>query len=110
MVQLVDLSLRRGYFGVTDLATQSAHAGGVLATGEKWRDAWSGKIYEGGQTIKVDAELHQIPLFVREGSRVDLGDLKKEWTESVAIANTRPDLKALDAEVRKWFEQQYSGK
>jgi alpha-glucosidase (family GH31 glycosyl hydrolase) len=80
-----------------------------LPTGEKWRDAWTGKVYTGGQTITVDAELHQLPMFVRVGAKVDLGDLQKEWTDSVAIANTRPDLKALDAEVRSWFERQYPG-
>jgi alpha-D-xyloside xylohydrolase len=78
-----------------------------LPTGEKWRDAWTGKIYEGGQTITVNSELHQLPIFVRVGAKIDLGDLQKEWTESVAIANTRPDLKALDAGVREWFEQKY---
>ena len=78
-----------------------------LPTGQKWRDVWTGQIFDGGQTIKVNAELHQLPLFVRVGSKVDLGDLQKEWTESVAIANTHPDLKALDAEVHNWFEQQY---
>ncbi len=78
-----------------------------LPTGQKWREVWTGKIFEGGQTITVNAELHQLPMFVRDGSKIDLGDLQKEWNESVAIANTRPDLKALDAEVREWFEKQY---
>ena len=78
-----------------------------LPTGQQWRDAWTGKIYEGGQTIKVNAELHQLPLFVRVGSKVDLGDLQNEWTDAVAVANTRPNLKALDAEVREWFEKAY---
>jgi alpha-D-xyloside xylohydrolase len=78
-----------------------------LPTGEKWRDAWTGKIYEGGQTITVNSELHQIPLFARVGAKINLGDLQKEWTESVAIANTRPDLKALDAEVTEWFKSKY---
>ena len=78
-----------------------------LPQGQQWRDAWTGKIYEGGQTITVNAELYQMPLFVREGSKVDLGDLQKEWAESVAVANTRPNLKALDAEVREWFEKTY---
>ena len=53
----------------------------------------------------MKTELHQIPIFIREGSRLDLGDLNKEWTESVAIAAKRPDLKALDAELKAWFEK-----
>ena len=78
-----------------------------LPGGEKWRDAWTGKIFAGGQTITVDSELHQLPLFVRAGAKVELGDLQKEWNDSVAIANTRPDLKPLDAGVSQWFRQHY---
>ena len=77
-----------------------------LPKGEKWRDAWDGKIYDGGQTLTVKAELHQIPIFVRVGSKVNLGDLNKEWQESSEIAQKKPDLKALDAEVKAWFENQ----
>jgi alpha-glucosidase (family GH31 glycosyl hydrolase) len=77
-----------------------------LPSGEKWRDAWNPeKTYNGGQTITVIAALHQIPIFVRVGSNIELGDLNKEWSESVTAANTRPDLKVLDAEVREWFKQ-----
>lgn len=57
----------------------------------------------------VDSELHQLPIFVRVTAKIDLGDLQKEWTDSVAIANTRPDLKTLDGEVRSWFERNNSG-
>jgi len=79
-----------------------------LPSGKKWKDAWNPKkIYDGGQTITVPAELHQIPIFVRVGSKVDLGDLNQEWTESVEIANKRPDLKKLDAELKAWFDEKY---
>lgn len=79
--------------------------GVYLPSGCKWRDAWNPtKIYEGGQTITVRAELHQIPVFVREGSKLDLGDLNNEWAESQAIANQRPDLAKLEAEVQAWFQ------
>ncbi len=77
-----------------------------LPAGSQWRDAWNpDKIWDGGQTITVHAELHQMPIFVRAGSKVELGDLNKEWNDAVAAANTRPDLKALDAEVKAWFEK-----
>ncbi len=80
-----------------------------LPAGARWRDAWrTGKVYSGGQTIKVDAELHQIPLFIREGSKVNLGDLNREWRESIEIASKKPDLKALEAEVIGWFEKNKS--
>ena len=72
----------------------------------QWRDAWNpDKIYNGGQTITVNADLHQMPIFVRVGSNVELGDLNQEWSDAVAAANTRPDLKMLDAGVREWFEK-----
>jgi alpha-D-xyloside xylohydrolase len=75
-----------------------------LPSGERWRDAWRpGMVYNGGQTITVESELYQIPLFVREGSGLDLGDLPREWRESTEIAGRKPDLKALDAEATAWF-------
>ena len=44
------------------------------------------KVYEGGQTITVAADLHQIPLFKRVGAKIDLGDLNQEWQEAQAAA------------------------
>ena len=77
-----------------------------LPSGSQWRDAWNpDKAYPGGQTINVKADLHQMPIFVRVGSKIELGDLNREWSEAVAAANTRPDLKSLDAEVKAWFEK-----
>jgi alpha-D-xyloside xylohydrolase len=77
-----------------------------LPSGDTWRDAWHpSKTYPGGQTIAVHAELHQIPLFVRDGSALELGDLNREWEESLAIANLRPDLEKLDADVKAWYEK-----
>jgi alpha-glucosidase (family GH31 glycosyl hydrolase) len=82
-----------------------------LPAGSQWRDAWQPeKIYPGGRTITVNAELHQLPIFVRVGAKVELGDLNKEWTESVASANTRPDLKKLDADLKAWFDKRYSSR
>jgi alpha-glucosidase (family GH31 glycosyl hydrolase) len=79
-----------------------------LPSGAKWRDAWNtDKTYDGGQTITVNAEPHQVPTFVRVGSKVALGDLNKEWKESVAIADTRPDLAKLDAELKQWFDKRF---
>jgi alpha-D-xyloside xylohydrolase len=77
-----------------------------LPSGQKWRDAWNpAKLYDGGQTVEVNAELYEVPIFVRAGSKVELGDLNREWSEARAAAATRPDLKALDAEVRDWFDR-----
>ena len=75
-----------------------------LPAGGSWRDAWHpDKTYQGGRTIRVAAELHQIPIFVRVGAKVELGDLNREYQESAAIAQQRPDLKSLEAAVKSWF-------
>ena len=77
-----------------------------LPSGDKWRDAWNpDRVYQGGQTIVVRAELHQLPLFIRVGSGVRIGDLNAEWNESRAIAERKPDLKALDDELKVWFAE-----
>jgi alpha-D-xyloside xylohydrolase len=77
-----------------------------LPAGSQWRDAWRpDKIYAGGRTITVATEPYQVPVFVRVGAGIEPGDLNREWREAVAAANTRPDLKTLDAEVKAWFEK-----
>jgi alpha-D-xyloside xylohydrolase len=81
-----------------------------LPAGDKWRNAWQpDKICDGGQTIAVNSEPYQLPIFIRAGSKIDLGDLNREWREAQAAAATRPDLKALDAGVREWFERYQLG-
>jgi alpha-D-xyloside xylohydrolase len=76
-----------------------------LPSGAKWREAWNSKrLYDGGQTITVQVDLHQIPLFIRSGSDIDVGNLEQEWRDAVEAAHTRPDLKALDADVKRWFD------
>ena len=75
-----------------------------LPSGSKWKDAWDAKVYRGGQTIKVTAEPYQIPIFTRVGSRVNIGDLNKEWKESSEIALKKPDLKSLETAVTTWFD------
>lgn len=78
-----------------------------LPSAAQWRDAWHpDKVYRGGQTITVSAELHEIPLFIRAGAKLKLGDLNQEYKESLEIAQKKPDLKSLDAEVKAWFEKQ----
>lgn len=78
-----------------------------LPAGARWRDAWNpARVLDGGRTVTVAAELHQIPIFVRVGASVETGDLQREWTESLAIARVKPDLAALEAEVKAWFASQ----
>lgn len=44
-----------------------------LPKGTNWVDFWTGTIYKGGQTIKANAPIDKIPLFVRQGSIVPMG-------------------------------------
>lgn len=89
---------------IWEKGTRSQEA--YLPSGAEWRDAWQPKkTYQGGQTVTVTAEAHQIPLFIRVGSEVDIGDLTREWQESLRVAQQKPDLKSLDAEVTAWFEK-----
>jgi alpha-D-xyloside xylohydrolase len=43
-----------------------------LPKGAKWYDYWTGKCYEGGQTLRADAPLAHSPLFVKAGSIVPM--------------------------------------
>lgn len=49
-----------------------------------WYDFWTGKNYEGGQTIKTDAPLDKIPIFVKAGSIIPLGKLMQYTGEKSA--------------------------
>jgi alpha-glucosidase (family GH31 glycosyl hydrolase) len=53
-----------------------------LPKGTVWYDYWSGKKYPGGQKISAEAPLDVLPLFVRAGSILPLGneisDTRKE--------------------------------
>jgi alpha-D-xyloside xylohydrolase len=44
-----------------------------LPAGSNWYDFHTGKRYEGGNTIKADAPLERMPLFVRAGAIVPMG-------------------------------------
>jgi alpha-glucosidase (family GH31 glycosyl hydrolase) len=82
-----------------------------LPAGSRWQDAWHpGKYCDGGQMVTVDTELHQTPVFIRDGAKVDLGDLNAEWADAVAVAKTRPDLKTLDAGIQSWFNARVASK
>ncbi|BCN30161.1 glycoside hydrolase family 31 protein [Anaeromicropila herbilytica] len=43
-----------------------------LPKGIKWVESATRKVYEGGQTIKVDAPIDMIPIFIKEGSDVEV--------------------------------------
>ncbi len=67
-----------------------------LPAGEKWIDAWdTKKVYTGGQTITVDTPRYKIPIFIRQGGNVSLGNLNKLYRQSLKLASKKPDLKKL---------------
>jgi alpha-D-xyloside xylohydrolase len=69
-----------------------------LPEGETWIDAWNtGNEHMGGQYVKVKAEAYQIPLFIRKGSSVDLGDLNALYRESLEIAAGKGNMSELEA-------------
>ena len=43
-----------------------------LPAGSVWTDAWTGKVYEGGQTIQADAPIDVIPLFLKDGAELPI--------------------------------------
>ena len=44
-----------------------------LPEGQGWYDLYSGKFFNGGQSIKTDAPYDRIPVFVKEGSIIPVG-------------------------------------
>ncbi|MGA2407478.1 MAG: hypothetical protein ABSF81_12115 [Bacteroidales bacterium] len=44
-----------------------------LPKGTQWFDFWTGKNYEGGNTIKADARFETMPLFVKAGAIIPMG-------------------------------------
>ncbi len=43
-----------------------------LPAGFQWKQVWTGETCTGGQTISVEAPIEQIPLFIKEGSKVKI--------------------------------------
>ncbi|KAA6456635.1 DUF5110 domain-containing protein [Acidobacteria bacterium AB60] len=59
---------------ISPVLTEGANAREVtLPGGEDWTDFWSGEKTHGGQTVRVEAPLDRVPIFVKAGSIVPLG-------------------------------------
>ncbi|MDR8391089.1 hypothetical protein NC796_08070 [Aliifodinibius sp. S!AR15-10] len=61
----------------------------------QWTDVWSDETVEGPTEVAIETPLHKIPIFVRSGSGVDLGNLNQLFHESVDIDSSKPDLESL---------------
>ncbi len=71
-----------------------------LPKGRTWIDAWDKKEYPGGQTVTIETPVYKIPIFIRKGADIDLGDLNKRYKESLARAKNRPNLAELQQTVK----------
>ena len=47
-----------------------------LPEGSTWTDAWTRAAHDGGRTIEVEAPLERIPLFLRDGARLQIADVQ----------------------------------
>ncbi|MGD8780205.1 MAG: glycoside hydrolase family 31 protein [Ignavibacteria bacterium] len=73
-----------------------------LPGGDEWYDAWDPqKVYDGGQVVDIEVPLFKIPIFIRRGADIDLGDLNKLYEESLKIVSIKPDLSKLQ-ENEQW--------
>nr|WP_222916895.1 TIM-barrel domain-containing protein [Natrinema sp. SYSU A 869] len=48
-----------------------------LPEGEQWIDYWTGKEYDGGQTLTVDAPLDHLPVFVRNDTIIPMREVQQ---------------------------------
>jgi alpha-D-xyloside xylohydrolase len=60
-----------------------------LPAGTAWYNYWSGERVEGGQTIRVNAAIDTIPLFVKAGSIVPLGSVVESTHDQQSIAHVK---------------------
>ena len=64
--------------------TETKTATKYLPKGASWYDFWTGKRYQGGQTVTQETQLNRVPMFVRAGSIVPMGPVmqyvgEKKW-------------------------------
>jgi alpha-D-xyloside xylohydrolase len=60
-----------------------------LPAGADWYNYWTNERFHGGQTIQVGAPIDTLPLFVRAGSIVPLGEQVESTNEVQKIAKVR---------------------
>ncbi len=63
-----------------------------------WTDYWTGKEYDGGQTVTIDCPEYKIPIFLTGDNPPALPDPNKLYEESLKLAKKKPDLARLQAE------------
>lgn len=59
---------------IAPITAEGQHSINVyLPAGAEWMDAWTGTTHAGGMTITVEAALDKIPVFLKQGAKIDLG-------------------------------------
>ncbi len=77
-------------FLVAPVTEQGATSRAVyLPAGADWYNYWTNERLHGGQTIQVDAPIDRLPLFVRAGSILPLGDAIESTNQVQKIAKVR---------------------
>lgn len=77
-------------FLVAPVTDQGATSRAVyLPTGADWYNYWTNERFHGGQTINVAAPIDTLPLFVRSGSILPLGEAIQNTNQVQAIAKVR---------------------
>ncbi|WP_303318063.1 TIM-barrel domain-containing protein [Flavivirga abyssicola] len=61
-----------------------------LPKGSKWYNFWTNEVYEGGQTIETECPIETIPLFIKGGSILPMGEIMQYANEK---PNTEIELK-----------------
>ncbi|QST01980.1 glycoside hydrolase family 31 protein [Pontibacillus sp. ALD_SL1] len=57
-----------------------------LPEGEKWVDYWTGKEYQGGQTIHTAAELDHLPIYVKKDAMIPTREVQ-QYTDEKPLEN-----------------------
>jgi len=77
-------------FLVAPVTDQGATSRSVyLPAGADWYNYWTNQRFHGGQTIQVDAPIDTLPLFVRAGSILPLGEPVQSTSDTQKIARVR---------------------
>jgi alpha-glucosidase (family GH31 glycosyl hydrolase) len=72
---------------VTDQGVTSREV--YLPAGTDWYNFWTNERLKGGQTIRADAPIDRIPLFVRAGSILPMGSVVESTNEVQTIAKLK---------------------
>ncbi len=77
-------------FLIAPVTEQGATSRAVyLPAGADWYNYWTNERLRGGQTVRVDAPIDTLPIFVRAGSILPLGDAIESTSQIQKIARVR---------------------